>query len=89
MFLYCLIGLLTDKYSVFISSVLIEEISDCDEPKRSYMLSMLSKIKYTELLPTEETANLVVEYLENKILKAKSVKDIMHISYAVVNALII
>jgi len=77
--------LLTDKYSVFISPVVIEEISGCDEPKRSYMLKMLSKIKYTELQPTEETANLVIEYLENKVLKTKSVKDIMHLSYAVVN----
>ena len=75
----------TDKYDVFVSSVVFEEINKCSEPKRSFMIEMLNKINYIELEPSSNIADLVIEYLENRVLKAKSINDLMHIAYAVAN----
>ena len=35
------------KYDVYLSTVTLEEVSDCAEPKRSQMYKFLSQIDYT------------------------------------------
>jgi predicted nucleic acid-binding protein len=72
------------KYEVFISPVVIGEVMDCSEPKRSVLLEYLGAIQHTELKKTDEVLELANQYLDAKILKKKSFDDCQHIAYACV-----
>jgi len=74
-----------DNYIIYISQLTIEEISKCSEPKKSYMLDMLSKINYIKLGTTEEVYKLRNEYLKHKVLSERNKADLLHIAFAVTN----
>lgn len=72
------------KYDVYISPVVIGEVMDCSEPKRSVLLEYLGVIQYTELQKADEVLELAGKYLEAGILRQKSFDDCQHIAYACV-----
>jgi len=72
------------EYEVYISPVVIGEVMDCAEPKRSILLEYLGAIQHTELQKTDEVLELANQYLDAKILKEKSFDDCQHIAYACV-----
>lgn len=73
------------KHEVFISSIVMEELRACSEPKRTQMLEKLGQIKYESLERTDEVNRLAREYQDNGVLKDKSIGDCLHIAFAVVN----
>jgi predicted nucleic acid-binding protein len=73
-----------EKYEVYISPLVIEEIKACHEPKRSQMLEKLEQIQYEGLELSSAVSNLAEEYLHGGVLKEKSHGDCLHIAFAVV-----
>ena len=69
-------------YEVVISNVTIDEINDCAEPKRSFMLDELKKIPLTVLEAEKKVEELSREFIELGILKEKCLDDCMHIATA-------
>jgi len=75
------------KYDVYISEVVVGELSKCSEPKRSELLALLSEIEYTDT-EVEGNANIIALADEIKtlnILPPKSENDRRHIAAAVYN----
>ena len=72
------------KYDIFISPLLIEELENCSEPRRSKMLGKLSEIQFQIISKTEEVNLLAKEYIKGGVLREKSFDDCMHIAFAVV-----
>ena len=72
-------------YEVFISRLVIAEIDDCPEPKRTELFQFLSMLKYTEILIDEEAYQLAQEYIQHGIIPAKYEDDALHIAAASVN----
>ncbi|MCL2747108.1 MAG: PIN domain-containing protein [Oscillospiraceae bacterium] len=72
------------KYDIFISTITVEELQKCSEPKRSKMAERLGEIDFQVLEETDEINNLAYEYLYNGVLTKKSVDDCLHMACAVV-----
>lgn len=70
---------------IIISDVVIKEILQCKEPKRSFMFEKLAQIDYTFVRTTDEEENLANFYLQNGVLKEKSLDDLTHIATAALN----
>ena len=69
-------------YDVYISNVTLDEINDCFEPKRSFMLDELKKIPLTVIQAETKVEELSQEFVRLGILKEKSLDDCMHIATA-------
>ena len=76
-----------NEYLVYVSTHTINEISECSEPKRSFMFDMLKKINYIKLEATDEILELRNKYLDHKVLTGKSKDDLLHIAFAVANSI--
>ena len=74
-----------DKYQLYISPVVIAEIDNCPEPKRSNLYAKMKQIQFEILERTEEITYLAGEYINNGVLSEKSFVDCLHIAFAVVN----
>ena len=72
----------TGIYDVVISNVTIDEINDCAEPKRSFMLEELKKIPLTVIETETKVEKLSKEFIQLGILKEKNIDDCMHIATA-------
>lgn len=75
----------TGKYDVVISDLVLAEINECKEPKRSILKEYLSKINYDRLDITEETEKIANEIINEGILNPKSFDDCLHIASAIIN----
>ena len=73
------------EYEIFISDVVINEIMQCAEPKRSQMLDKMRLIEFSILPVKDEIDELADEYIKGGVLKEKNLDDCLHIAYAVVN----
>ncbi len=74
------------KYDVYLSTVTLEEIADCPEPKRSKMYDYLEQINYTPIKITDDVSDIAQQIIDMGILTRKSYDDCQHIAAAVVNA---
>ena len=75
----------TDKYEVIISDLVLVEINECKEPKRSILKEYLAMIDYKRVSITEETEEIANEIIKEKILNKKSYDDCLHIASAILN----
>lgn len=73
-----------DKYDIYLSTVTLEELSDCKEPKKSQMYDCLSQIKYTPIQITESMSEIAQQIIDMGILTEKSYDDCQHIAAAVI-----
>ena len=69
-------------YDVYISDITLDEINDCPEPKRSFMLDELKKISLTVIEAETKVEDLAQEFIRLGILKEKSIDDCKHIATA-------
>jgi predicted nucleic acid-binding protein len=69
-------------YDVYVSNVTINEINECAEPKRSFMLDELKKIPLNVIQAETKVEELSQEFVRLGILKEKSMDDCMHIATA-------
>ncbi|MCI8951505.1 MAG: type II toxin-antitoxin system VapC family toxin [Lachnospiraceae bacterium] len=74
------------KYDVYLSTVTLEEVADCPEPKRNKMYDYLEQIDYTPLEITDDMSDIAQQIIDMGILTKKSFDDCQHIAAAVVNA---
>ena len=72
------------KYDVYLSTVTLEEVSDCPEPKRTELRKFLEQIEYTVLDITDEMETVAHKIIDMGILTNKSYDDRQHIAAAVV-----
>jgi len=75
----------TGKYDVFISNATVVELTNCVEPKRTELLSLLEEIEYNfiDTEGNEEIASLAAEIEKLEIIPAKKVLDRLHIASAI------
>ena len=72
------------KYDVYLSTVTLEEISGCPEPKRSELRKFLGQIQYSIIGITDEIEIVAQKIIDMGILTKKSYDDCQHIAAAVV-----
>lgn len=72
------------KYDVYLSTVTLEEVSDCPEPKRSQMYDYLEQIDYTPIEITDDMSDIAQQIINMGILTKKSYDDCQHIAAAVI-----
>lgn len=75
----------TGKYEVIISDLVLAEINECKEPKRSVLKEYLAQINYERVSITEETEEIANEIIEQGILNPKSFDDCLHIASAIIS----
>lgn len=73
-----------EKYDVYLSTVTLEEVSSCPEPKRSNMYDYLEQINYTLIEITDGMSDIAQQIIDMGILTKKSYDDCQHIAAAVI-----
>ena len=71
------------KYDVYISNIVINEISGCNEEKLNILLEYLNEIEYTVVETDENTVELAEKFIDFGILRQKSFDDCQHIAAAI------
>ena len=56
------------KYEVYLSTVTLEEIADCPEPKRSGMYGYLEQINYEPIEITDDVSDVAQQIIDMGIL---------------------
>lgn len=75
----------TGKYEVVISDLVLAEINECKEPKRSILKEYMAQINYERDSITEEAEEIANEIINEGILNQKSFDDCLHIASAILN----
>ncbi len=70
-------------YEVYISDIVIREISGCNEEKLKILLDYLKQIDYNIIETDEDTIKLAGKFIDFGILKQKSFDDCQHIAVAI------
>jgi predicted nucleic acid-binding protein len=71
-----------EQYEVYISEVVVRELSRCDGDKATRLFGFVSEIQYTLLDKTDEIYALADRIIQRKILRPKSIEDARHIAHA-------
>jgi len=74
-----------EKYSIFISSVVGQEIGRASKPKRQLLASMIEKYSPSFLEDSTEARALVSQYIGNGLLTANHIEDLTHVAISTVN----
>ena len=74
----------SEKFEACISPVVVLEVDNCPEPKRSVLVNMMQAIDYTLLQENADVQELADRYLKAGVLPKKSARDRLHIAYACV-----
>lgn len=72
------------KYDVYLSTVTLQEIDNCPEPKRTELFKQLGEIDYTPIEITEDMSEVAQQLVDMGILTQKSYDDCQHIASAVI-----
>ena len=70
-------------YEVYISDIVIREISGCNEEKLKILLDYLDQIDYNIIETDEDIVELAGKFIDFGILKQKSFDDCQHIAAAI------
>ena len=73
------------KYDVYLSTVTLEEIEACPEPKRDQLYNYLEQVEYTLIEIDNDVLEVAEQIIEIGILTRKSYDDCQHIGAAIVN----
>lgn len=71
------------QYEVYISDIVINEISDCTEEKLNILMDYMDQIEYHLIETDENTVGLAEKFIDFGILKQKSFDDCQHIASAI------
>ena len=74
-----------EKYDVYLSTVTLEEIEGCPEPKSSQLFDCLEQINYTLVQINSNVAEIAEHIIEMGILTKKSYDDCQHIGAAIIS----
>lgn len=70
---------------IVISTLVLTELYKCNEEKLSFLLSKLAQLDYKEVPVNDSVRELAYFYLENNVLRKKSIDDLTHIAAATLN----
>ena len=70
-------------YEVYISDIVIREISGCNDETLKILLDYLNQIDYNIIETDEDTVELAGKFIDFGILKQKSFDDCQHIAAAI------
>lgn len=73
----------TRQYEIYISDIVINEISGCTEEKLNILMDYLDQIEYHLIITDEDTVGLAEKFIDFGILKQKSFDDCQHIASAI------
>lgn len=73
------------KYEVYLSTVTLEELKGCSEPKQSLLFDYLGQIDYYLVQINDNVAEIAQQIIEMGILTRKSYDDCQHIGAAIVS----
>ena len=76
---------LNGVYDVCLSTVTLQEIDDCTEPKRSHLWKFMNQTDYETYDVTEDALEVAHQIVGMGILTQRSFDDCQHIGVAVVN----
>lgn len=71
------------RYEVYISDIVLNEIGRCQEEKLALLLDFLSRIHYKIIQTNEDTVALAEKFIDFGILRKKSFDDCQHIAAAI------
>jgi len=72
-------------YGVVLSSVVFDELTECQEPKMSYIAKRLNNIHYELIESDDAIVDLASKFIDFGILKEKSFDDCRHIAAALMS----
>lgn len=75
----------SNRYDVYLSTVTLEELKDCPEPKQSLLFDYLGQIDYTLIQISDNIAEIAQQIIEMGILTKKSYDDCQHIAAAIIS----
>lgn len=73
----------SDKYDVVTSSVMIRELSKCEENKKKILFNYLSQIEFARVEINDEIEKIATRIIDCGILTQKSFDDCLHIAAAI------
>ena len=76
---------ISKKYDVYLSTVTLEELKGCSEPKQSQLFDYLGQIDYTLVQINHSVTEVAQQIIEMGILSNKSYDDCQHIGAAIVS----
>lgn len=71
------------KYEIYISDLVLEELSRCREEKRSILFGYLEQIDYHKISIGADERELAERFIDSGILTKKSLDDCNHIAAAI------
>ena len=71
------------KYDVYLSTVTLEEVEACPEPKRNRLFEYLAQIDYILVQVDDTAASIAQQIIDIGILTKKSYDDCQHIGAAI------
>lgn len=71
------------RYEVYISDIVINQISDYTEEKLNILMDYLNQIEYHLIATDEDIVGLAEKFIDFGILKQKSFDDCQHIASAI------
>ena len=74
----------TGKYEIFLSQTTLDELAECEQPKRAKLAALLSEVQYTKLPSNNAVIAIAEKFIDFGVLKEKSYDDCLHISAALV-----
>ncbi|MCR5290603.1 MAG: PIN domain-containing protein [Treponema sp.] len=75
-----------DDLDIYLSDVTLAEVSECYEPKRSFLQEKLKEIQFSFLEKDDDAEKLAKQIIDLGILTNKSHDDCLHIAIAVLEA---
>lgn len=73
------------KYELFLSDLVLDEISKSPKEKKEKMREVISKLEFQELKVNEKSEQLAEKYIQAKIIPERYKNDALHIAITVVN----
>ena len=73
------------NYEIVISTLVIDELRRCQEPKKTILLDHLKEIDFRILDVNEDTVRLAEKFIDFGVLKKRSFEDCQHIAAAILS----
>ena len=75
----------SNRYDVYLSTVTLEELKGCSEPKQSQLFDYLGQIDYTLIQINDKIEEIALQIIVMGILTKKSYDDCQHIAAAIIS----
>lgn len=75
----------SNQYDVYLSTVTLEELKGCSEPKQSLLFDYLGQIDYTLIQINDNIVEIAQQIIDMGILTKKIYDDCQHIAAAIIS----